>query len=174
MNQEEVLYGKLVVIRRFEQSDITTDYVSWLNDPDVVKYSNQRFINHTYASCKSYFDSFAGTPNFFLKVLNIEDLSIVGTMTVYIAPAHATADVGIMLGRKGIWGKGFGQDAWDTVLVWLLANPSIRKVTAGTMRQNLAMIRTMERSGMVLEAIRPKQEVFNGIPEDLCYYGKYR
>jgi hypothetical protein len=31
----------------------------------------------------------------------------------------------------------------------------------------------MEQSGMQCEAIRPKQEVFEGVPLDIHYYGKY-
>lgn len=95
-------------------------------------------------------------------------------MTVYVSVPHGTADVGIMVGCRTVWGQGIGSDAWSTMLAWLLETVGVRKVTAGTMRCNLAMVRLMEGSGMVLEAVRPMQELLDGIPQDIVLYGKFR
>lgn len=94
-------------------------------------------------------------------------------MTAYYSPHHQTVDVGIMVGQSGEWGKGLGQDAWNTLMAWLLAMACVRKVTAGTMRCNVAMLKLMERSGMVLEAVWPQQELLDGVPQDLLYFGKF-
>ena len=34
----------------FQQVDITEPYLSWLNDPEVTRFSNQRFRQHTAES----------------------------------------------------------------------------------------------------------------------------
>lgn len=168
------LLGSKVLLRPFEASDITPEYISWLNDPEVVKYSNQRFVRHTEASCRRYLDSFVNTENLFISVRMQNDDVAVGTMTTYVSPQHETADIGIMIGRRSVWGSGVGQDAWNTLLDWLIDQRRIRKVTAGTMRCNQAMIKLMERSGMTLEAVQAKQELLDGIPQDLLYYAKFR
>lgn len=167
------LQGDQVVLRPFSSSDITPDYVTWLNDVRVTRYSNQRFATHTEASCHRYFEGFAGTPNLFLSVRMKADGLPVGTMTAYVSPYHGTADIGIMIGRSSVWGGGVGQDAWNTLLGWLLMQPSIRKVTAGAMSANAAMIRIMERAGMTLEATRCAQELLDGAPQDLLYFAKF-
>lgn len=167
------LEGDKTVLTPFAPVDITAEYLSWLNDPEVVKYSNQRFIAHTAESCAKYLDSFAGTGNLFLKILRKSDGAAVGTMTAYYSAPHRTVDVGIMVGNREAWGRGIGQDAWNTLLAWLLAQECVRKLTAGTMRCNGAMVRLMERSGMIHEAVRPQQELFDGVPQDLLYYGKF-
>ena len=155
-------------------ADITCEYVGWLNDPDVVKYSNQRFFQHTPASCEKYLAGFAGTDNLFLKIEQKVDGIFLGTMTAYVSKPHQTVDIGIMVGRRAVWGGGIGQDAWNTLVSWFLRQGSIRKVTAGTMQSNGAMIKIIERSGLLLEAVRPKQELLNGLPQDILYYGKFR
>jgi RimJ/RimL family protein N-acetyltransferase len=167
------LTGSKVLLRPFLQSDITPEYISWLNDPEVVRYSNQRFIKHTEATCRAYWKSFRGTPNLFLSIRNQPNDLPVGTMTAYISLPHGTVDIGILIGKKSVWGTGIGQDAWDTLVNWYIEQRRIRKVTAGTLSSNQAMIRIMEQSGMQCEAIRPKQEVFEGVPLDIHYYGKY-
>ena len=167
------LTGCKVLLRPFLKSDITPEYISWLNDPVVVRYSNQRFIKHTEESSHAYWDGFRNTPDLFLSVRTLVDDLPVGTMTAYVCLPHGTADIGILIGQKSVWGTGVGQDAWNTLVNWFIEQRRIRKVTAGALSSNKAMIRIMERSGMHCEAIRPKQEVFNGEPLALHYYGNY-
>lgn len=168
------LQGSKVILRPFVADDITSEYVGWLNDPEVVKFSNQRFISHTLESCRHYFESFVGSGNLFVSIRSKVDGQAIGTMTAYASPHHHTMDIGIMIGRRSVWGTGMGQDAWNTLLKWLIDERRIRKVTAGTMRCNAPMIKVIERSGMKLEAIRVLQELLDGIPQDLLYYGKFR
>lgn len=168
------LSGSKVVLRPFESTDITAEYIAWLNDPQVVRYSNQRFVRHTEESCRCYYESFANTANLFVSVRMPGDDLAVGTMTAYVSSQHETVDLGIMIGRRSVWGGGVGQDAWNTLLEWFIVQRRIRKATAGTMRCNQPMIKLMERSGMTLEAMHPKQELLDAVPQDLLYYGKFR
>lgn len=39
------LSGDRTMLTRFQPSDITSGYVGWLNDPMVVRFSNQRFLS---------------------------------------------------------------------------------------------------------------------------------
>lgn len=170
----DVLAGRIVLLQPFQAADVTPEYVGWLNDLQVVRFSNQRFRQHSFSSCRDYVASFQGSPNRFLKILRQEDARMVGTMTAYAAVPHGTVDMGIMVGCRSAWGQGVGQDAWNTLLHWLLGTGSVRKVTGGAMRCNQAMVRIMERSGMLLEAVRPGQEMLDGVPQDLVYFGMFR
>lgn len=161
-------------LQAFTQADITQQYVDWLSDPQVVRYSNQRFVRHTAESCRRYLDSFTNTPNLFMSIRRRDDNAMVGTMTAYASAHHGTVDIGIMVGRRDAWGQGIGLDAWRTLLEWLLRQPGVRKVTAGTMRCNEGMVRVMERSGMELEAVRVGQELLDGVAHDLIYYARFR
>lgn len=168
-----VLKGKKVLLRAFTASDINDTYIGWLNDPDVVQFSNQRFLRHDRESCLRYLASFEGTDNLFFSVRRSSDDSPVGTMTAYVSSQHGTVDVGILIGDKSVWGMGYGQDAWNTLTNWLLERDGIRKLTAGTLSCNYGMIKLMERSGMHHEATRKEQEIINGQGMDIIYYAKF-
>jgi RimJ/RimL family protein N-acetyltransferase len=160
-------------LRTFQPGDINPTYLGWLNDPDVTRFSNQRFRQHTAESCAAYLASFkAGASSFLLIELRVDDWPI-GTATVYRDTQHGTADIGLMLGERGHWGQGYGREAWQALLEAVLAEPGIRKVTGGTARPNRAMARIMEQSGMVLEAVRARQELIDGQPVDLLYYARF-
>lgn len=173
MQAKKNLEGKKVLLQPFQKTDINSEYIAWLNDPEIMKYSNQRFLHHTIDTCIKYWESFEQSENEFFKIVDKNFGLTIGTMTLYVQPAHGTVDLGIMIGRRSQWGKGIGYDSWSTMIQWLLQEAGIRKVTAGAMRANLAMLRIMEKSGMTLEAVRPLQEILDGVPQDLLYFGKF-
>jgi RimJ/RimL family protein N-acetyltransferase len=167
------LHGDLVDLCLFRDVDITEVYLSWLNDPEVTRFSNQRFRRHDRACCERYLASFQGSDNLLLSIRRRDSGQAIGTMTLYYSPHHGTADVGILIGERTMWGNGYGQDAWNTVIQWLVAHESVRKITAGTLACNHGMVRVMERSGMALEAIRKNQEIVAGEAVDILYYAKF-
>lgn len=167
------LTGKKTLLQPFTEDDVSTDYLSWLADPWVMRFSNQRFRFHTRDSALTYLKSFAGSGNLFLAIRLAETQRLVGTITAYCSQPHQTADMGLLIGDRGYWGKGIGLDAWRTLLDYLLNVCRLRKVTGGTLRCNVGMVRIMERSGMHLEAVRPQQELVDQIPHDALYYAKF-
>jgi ribosomal-protein-alanine N-acetyltransferase len=160
-------------LRPFQPGDITEAYLNWLNDPTVTRFSNQRFRTHTVESSAAYLASFTGTHNSFLLITQRFDGRPIGTATVYRSPQHGTADIGLMVGDRQCWGRGYGRETWQVVLEALLREPGIRKVTGGTARPNKAMVRIMEQTGMELEAVRARQELIEGQPVDLLYYARF-
>lgn len=175
-----LLQGQRVRLRPFTAADITDAYVAWLNEPEVVRYSNQRFVRHTRESCRRYFEGFGeGSPNLFasLRVAKPDASERgeipVGTLTAYRSLQHGTADVGILLGERAVWGQGIGLEAWRLLTDWLLTTPGLRKVTAGTLACNLAMISVAERSGMQREGVRAAQEVVAGVPADIVFFARF-
>jgi [ribosomal protein S5]-alanine N-acetyltransferase len=160
-----------ITLQAIAEKDVTDKYVSWLNDPEVVRFSNQRFYKHSKNSSLVYLNSFLGSANYFLKIEN-NDLMI-GTMTAYISPQHGIADIGIMIGDRSSWGQGYGLEAWVGLMSYLFEVEGLRKVTGGTARGNIGMIKIFERSGMQLEAIRPLQVIIDGKPMDQVCFGKF-
>ena len=167
------LLGRMVKLAPFNEEDITDEYVGWLNNPVVTRFSNQRFIEHNHENCRRYLDGFEGSPNLFLSVRRLQDDRPIGTMAAYIAPQHGTADLGILIGDPSAWGQGYGQDAWGALAELLLRQPAMRKITCGTLACNQAMIRLAERSGMELEARRVAQELIDGQPVDVLYFARF-
>jgi len=167
------LVGSKTRLLRFNTDDISENYLGWMNDPIVLRYSNQRFKLHNATSSAAYLDSFKGTENLFISIKGLVEEESIGTLTVYVAIPHGTADIGIMIGDRRVWGKGYGLDAWKTVSDWLISTCLIRKVTGGTLSGNMGMKKIFERSGMHFEGMRRAQELVEGIPMDVLYYARF-
>lgn len=159
-----------MLIRPVTEDDITPNYIGWLNDQSLMQYSNQRFINHTLATSRSYLATFSETDNLFLAICDARN-QLVGTMTAYRNMNHRTVDLGILIGKE-FAGKGFGKAAWETMVSFFTNDGLTRKITAGCVSPNLAMIKLAEGSGMTLEGRRVGQEVCENVPVDVLLFGK--
>jgi ribosomal-protein-alanine N-acetyltransferase len=166
--------GNITILESFQESDISDEYISWLNDKKIVRYSNQRFIHHNLKTSKNFLDSFKNSPNYFFKISDKKTLQPIGTTTLYVNPNHGTADIGILIGDIDYWNGGYGSDAWNSLIRWAFCHLSIRKITAGTLSSNIGMQKVMEKSGMTLEGRKIRQEIVEGIEEDILYYSKFK
>lgn len=166
--------GRFVELRIFTKEHITNEYISWLNDADVVRYSNQRFTQHTLQTSLNYLQTFSNTENIFLAVYLKNEARYVGTMRVHFFAAHQVADIGIMIGDRTCWGRGVGGDAWHTLLNWLVDVAGIRKVTGGTLRCNSGMVKIMINSGMKPDGVRVAQNIVDGQAQDAMFFSKFK
>ncbi len=166
------LKSERLTIRPFQLGDIDADYLGWLSNPLVTRFSNQRFTRHTEASAKAYLAQFANGPSLFLSLRLPASDRPIGTMTAHIAPHHATADLGLMIGDTASWGQGYGLEAWSCVMQWLYQHGNVRKVTAGTAAPNIGMVSIMRRSGMQHEGTRRAQEIIAGAEVDILLFGR--
>jgi RimJ/RimL family protein N-acetyltransferase len=173
LNLPQQIDGLRLCLSCFTQGHVNASYIGWLNDPNVVKYSNQRFISHTSETCLHYLQSFSGTSNCFYAIEEAATGQMLGTLTVYANLHHQTADIGILIGPTQHWGQGLGQEAFELAMRTLASTGQIRKITAGTMACNVGMVKIMERSGMHLEATRKAQELLDGQPVDVLYFAQF-
>jgi [ribosomal protein S5]-alanine N-acetyltransferase len=165
--------GCRVRIDLFSKENITDSYLGWLNDPVIVRYSNQRFQLHTRNTSLAYLQSFEGTANLFLTINLKNDERYVGTMSAHISEAHKTADLGIMVGDKTCWGSGIGGDAWATLSSFLLDTVRVRKVTGGALSSNKGMVKIMLKSGMKPDGVRVAQELIDCQEQDILHFAKF-
>ena len=171
----EELETKRLKLIPFSEEYLTEKYVGWLNDREVVKYSEQRHRSHNIDSCREYLASFRGTSNYFWAIISKDEaLEHIGSITAYVDNNNLVADLGIMIGDKKVWGKGYGTEAWTAVCDYLFMKTKIRKITAGTMALNAGMRSIMRRAGMVPDGARLKQCIYEKTEIDMIYAALFK
>lgn len=174
MAVSDIIKTERLIIRPFTEKYITKKYVGWLNNPAVVRFSDQRHKRHTFQSCREYMGSFKKSPHYFWAIIaKDKNLGHIGNINAYVDSVHKTADLGILLGECSAWGYGYGLEAWTAVCEYLLKN-GMRKITAGTLSVNVKMLRLMERAGMAPYSRRTKKCIFEGSEVDLVYGALYK
>ena len=175
MAERPVLQTARLRMVPFSEAHLTTRYVGWLNDPEVVRYSEQRHQTHTIESCRSYLLSFSGTPHYFWAiVVTGGSLGHIGNINAYVDEKNLLADVGILIGEKKAWRRGYGLEAWRAVCSHLLDVAKMRKVTAGALAANTGMIRLMHKAGMVEDGRRIRHYLFDSREADVIHGALFR
>lgn len=124
--------------------------VGWLNDRDIMRYSEQRHINH----CKEFQLVHLMTMHDPHKYMEIHcGPRLIGTISAKTDEYNDVANVGILIGDRNVWGKGYGTEAWQAFCDFLLGN-GIRKIEAGCMAINFGMINIFRKTGMHQEGTR--------------------
>jgi len=154
----------------FSDQYLTAAYVGWLNDPDVTRFSENRHVHHTLESCREYMRQHIRTPHYFWAITITDSTAHIGNITATLDEFNLVADVGLLIGDKSFWGSGFGTEAWQAVLGYLLTEVQCRKIEAGAMAINAGMISIFGKSKMLEEGRRSKHFLLNDQEIDLVHY----
>ena len=115
-----MIFGKRIRLRAPEREDLPL-FVEWLNDPDV-RYGLAAFLPMSNAREEQWFEEMLKRPPE-THPLTIEVREEVGWVPIGnigifdIHPRAHSAEVGIMIGNKNYWDKGYGTEAMNLVPV---------------------------------------------------------
>jgi len=154
------------------------DYAAWLNDPTVVRTLNLPSYRGgvSFETLRDYCEGLMASPNdLYLAIHDRADDAFVGTAKAGHISWHAgTADIGIMIGRRDRWGRGLGGDAVSILCAHLFENVGLRKLTAGAMAINPAVVRLFENLGFRREAVLRRQDAVDDGYCDHLLFGVFR
>ena len=162
--------SRKIKLVKFRRQHITPQYIGWLNDSELVQYSEQRHHKHTYETCLEYYKSFIGSPNLFYAVIDAESNEHVGNINAIIDTYNSVADIGILIAKGN---HGYGFVAWSKMIEILFNEKKARKITAGTMAMNDSMIKIFKKSKMQKEYVKKRHFLCDKKEVDLLGYCIY-
>lgn len=147
--------------------------MEWLQSPRNIEFSEQRHRYHSLLTQQTYLNAFNHENDHIWEISRYHNGydQPIGTITALRDSHNGVAEIGILIGELACRGRGYGQEAWMAVQDWLFA-VGTRKVEAGTMYGNTAMIKIFYAAGMSLEGCRRAHFLKNGIPTDMVLYGR--
>lgn len=167
--ESETIKTARLILEPFSEKYLTEKYIDWLNDPRVMRYSEQRHLRHTVESCRVYYKSLPGKSGVMWAVVRNESNDHIGNINAYVDRTHKTADIGILIGEEAMWGNGYATEAFCAVANYLFRSLGVRKITAGCISENKGMLRLMRRIGMVDDGCRKRHHIWEGKEVDLIH-----
>ena len=160
-----------LTLEPFSDEFLTDRYVGWLNDKSITAHSEQRHKTHTLESCRQFAEGMQSSGHYFWAIVATDNPSLghIGNLSAYIDAANNIADLTILIGEQASWGHGYGSEAWIAACRWLFEEAGMRKITAGTMATNVAMIGIMKKAGMIEEGRKKNQFLQDGKEVDAVY-----
>lgn len=164
-------------LRTLEAADVGEAYVSWLRDPEVIRFLEVRFlppqeVDHIRAFVESANKS---ADNLLLGIFSKDGDAHIGNVKLGpIVREHARSPIGYMLGDRSSWGKGYASEAIHAVARHALETMGLAKISAGCYETNVGSSKALLKAGFKEEATIPSDVICEGRRVASIYYGMHR
>jgi len=152
INNAEII-GDKCYLRKFRMKDVNKNYLKWINDKEVTKYLESRFDTHSISSLMKYVKNILKNCNImFFAIVDKEKNKHIGNLKIGpINKNHRFAEIGIMIGEKEYWGKGYGQEAIELAVKYSFLKLKLHKLTAGCYSNNLGSLNAFKKAKFKVE-----------------------
>jgi RimJ/RimL family protein N-acetyltransferase len=158
-------------VRVLEPADVTIEYVNWFSNPDIVKYSSNRFKNFTLEGQIKYVEDMFNSETDILYGIFHKDKHIGNIFYSSIDWNHCRSEVGVLLGYKEYWGKSIMYNCGIESLKLAFGKFPIFKVIAKIYSNNLTSICLTKKVGFSKEGRLKSQYSFGNSRVDMLIYG---
>ena len=169
-----MIEGKLVRLRAREPGDAERAY-RWINDPEVARFLVVRYPQ-SLAAERAWIEH-TPAPSFQMVALAIDTLDgiHIGNIDLRdIQPENRHAEIGIMIGEKEYWGRGYGSDAVRTLAGFAFRQMNLQRVYLRTYEYNLRAQRAFAKAGFAVEGRLCRQVYRDGRYWDVILMGLLR
>jgi len=151
--------GKNIFLRGITLSDATELYLSWLNDFEVINTLETKVFPSTIEELKKYLANIIKSSNDVMLAIIVKDSNKhIGNIKLgSINWIHRYCDLGIMIGDKSYWKKGYGTEACSLMLEYAFERLNLHRVYLGAYSDHINSINLYKRVGFQIEGTRRKQ-----------------
>jgi len=132
-----------------DESHADGPYLAWMNDPEVMRYTEARFASHDRAGLAAFVETMNGSAdNLLLGLFARDDGGHIGNIKLGpLERPHGRSWIGIVIGDRSRWGRGLATEAIGAVADHGLRTLGLRRVLAGIYGDNEGSRRAFERAG---------------------------
>ncbi len=147
---EFVFKGDRVVIRPKRLEDARDDY-AWRTDEELARLDATRPIRMPYEDFVKYSKDellYSSVTSRRLAIDTLDGRHIGNCMYYDIDVRRGRAELGIMIGDREYWGKGYGTESVDSLLTHIFTATSLNLVYLHTLEWNNRARRSFAKSGL--------------------------
>ena len=175
MSEDVLIKGQKVILREKNIEDAEDDY-RWRTDEELAKLDATRPINMSFSNFRSYVEEEIRSPSPRSKRLAIDTIygKHIGNFMYYdIDLRRGESELGIMIGDRSYWSKGYGSDAIRAVRNHLFSQTTLKRLYLHTLEWNerarksftnagLREVKLVSRGGLkfvLMETLRSEWEI---------------
>lgn len=172
---EHFIEGGQIYLREVRRDDVNENYYKWMNDNEITRYTESRFYPYSMEQLQSFVTSLDGKRNdVFLAIIEKSTDKHVGNIKLGgIDWIHRAANIGIIIGEKNCWGKGYASEAIALVTDYAFQKLNLHKVWAGCYANNSGSIKAFKKAGFFEEGIQKKHCYYDGDYIDIVFLGRF-
>ena len=145
-----IVTGRLVRLREKTLDDAPRDY-EWRKDPELAEYDAARPITMPYRNFLATLTDDLSYPSSYRRTFAVEDIETgrhIGNVMYYGYDSMLQeAELGITIGDREYWSRGFGTDTVRSMLRYLFEDRGLRRVYLHTLSWNYRAQTAFGRAG---------------------------
>jgi len=173
----DILRGKLVRLTMEEPETMAKSFSQWSADSEYLRLLDwdpaRRF---SVKNSQKWFEKMCEKDDLhFFAIRTLKDGKIIGEIGLNgIRWTHGDCFVGIGLGERKYWGKGYGTDAMNIILRYAFTELNLHRVSLDVFEYNPRGVRSYEKAGFVHEGRERSLLLREGRRWDVLYMGILR
>ncbi len=145
-----MLYGERLRLRAIEREDLPR-FVAWLNDPEVRR-NLQLFQPLSLAQEEEWFKGIlqrtVEEQPLVVEIKTADGWQAIGNVGFFaISSSDRSAEIGIFIGEKTLWGKGYGTEAMCLMLSHGFKELNLNRIFLRVYETNQRGLRSYEKAG---------------------------
>lgn len=168
-----ILSDDKVSLRLITQDDAGERYLAWLNDSEVTKGLDTISKPYTIEMLSHYVSAaIADHLGYMFIIVDKETNLPIGTARVHnVNTKSATCNLGMMIGDKKHWGKGYGKKIYKLLITFAFQELNIRRIWEAAHANNVASLAMCEGLGFKREGVLREHIITESGPQDKILLG---
>ncbi len=149
MNSDQSIHGERIFLAALNPENLSVAYQKWMKDSEILKYLANPDGNYELGNLKEFVANMnESASNQLLGIFLKEGGRHIGNVKIgNIHPKHRHADVGIIMGDKTLWGKGYATETIKLVIQHAFHTLKLHKLIAGMFAANPGSYKAFLKAG---------------------------
>jgi RimJ/RimL family protein N-acetyltransferase len=176
---KDILKGDLIHLAAVDADEVSKSFSTWDRDSEYMRLLDTEAPRlHSAKSIKEWIEKDVAEQNdrtswFTLRAA--ADNQLLGDITLHVTQWNARdAFIGIGIGPRDFWGKGYGTQAMQLILQYAFTELNLRRVTLTVFEYNTRAIRSYEKAGFQHEGRQRGEIIREGKRWDVLTMGILR
>jgi len=155
------MVGRKLYLRGLERSDLGKNMFQWANDSEVTHYMFMGSRPNSMELSEEEYDKLIRSQNdIVFAIVDRKTNEHIGNAGLYTINwiSHA-AEYRIIIGEKKFWSKGCGQETAKLIIDYGFQKLNLNKIWLGVNAENIAGVKSYEKSGFRREGVL-RQEIY--------------
>ncbi|HLA88563.1 MAG TPA: GNAT family protein [Anaerolineales bacterium] len=172
-----IIVGERVRLRAVEREDVKM-FHEWVNDPEVTRGLGL-YLPMSMTDEENWFEAMTKRDQnekpLAIEVRKGRNWKLIGNCAVFgIEQVNRSAELGIMIGDKSEWDKGYGSEVMTLLVRHCFETLNLNRAFLRVFTENIRAVRSYEKAGFVLEG-RLREAVYKiGKYDDVLLMGVLR
>jgi RimJ/RimL family protein N-acetyltransferase len=172
---KDILSGRMVRFLVVEPDTDTPTLIGWNRDSEFLRLADSNpaiFFNEKFE--KKWLEKEV-REGYSFKICTLMDDRLIGSLELSdVNPVTGNAWVGIAIGERGDWGKGYGTDALEVMLRFAFSELNLHRISLNVFEYNSRALNSYLRAGFKVEGRERETLQRDGKRWDLIFMGILR